>query len=52
MSENVTAKLIKVKLPLKYENVIMKGQILSLDLIFIFIDILLLFYMYVVLLFL
>ena len=50
MSENVTAKLIMVKLPLEYENVMMKGQILSLGLICIFIDILLLFYMSVVLL--
>jgi len=50
MSENVTAKFIKVKLPLEYENVMMKGQILSLGLIFIFIDIFLLFYMSVVLL--
>jgi hypothetical protein len=46
----VTAKLIKVKLTLEYENVMMKGQILSLCLICIFIDILLLFYMSVVLL--
>ena len=49
MSENVTAKLIKVKLPLEYEYVMMKGQILSLGLICIFIDILLLFYMSVLL---